>query len=173
MRDLFIDYLIKLYGDVPSVVYKGLASIFCLIALVLFVFKGYKKGIRPVLILLLIEYSTLIFSSTVLFREYAASSGHNFSIFWSYKAIIEGQKDLIVEDIMNVITFIPVGLLLPFAFRHIKWWQVALIGLGMSLSIETLQYLFHRGFSELDDVIHNTLGCMIGGGLVLSHRKHR
>ena len=40
-----------------------------------------------------------------------------------------------------------------------------LIGAGISVSIEALQFVFMKGFSELDDVFHNTLGCVIGVGV--------
>lgn len=30
-----------------------------------------------------------------------------------------------------------------------------------SVSIESLSYITHRGFSEFDDVFHNTLGTLI------------
>ncbi len=173
MYEEFQRYIVSLTQSIPICVYQGLLAILCIGMVALIAIKGIRTCWKQISILILIEYVFVIFCSTVLFREYAASSGHNFSIFWSYKAILEGESYYIAENIMNVVTFIPVGLLLPCAFRHIKWWQIALIGLEVSLSIETLQYLLHRGFSELDDVIHNTLGCMIGGGFVLSHRKHR
>ena len=37
-----------------------------------------------------------------------------------------------------------------------------MVGMGISLSIEVMQYFFHRGFAETDDVMHNTLGCIVG-----------
>lgn len=42
-----------------------------------------------------------------------------------------------------------------------------MLGLGclISISIETMQYIFKCGFSEVDDVMHNTLGCAIGFGI--------
>jgi glycopeptide antibiotics resistance protein len=40
-----------------------------------------------------------------------------------------------------------------------------MIGCGMSVSIELLQYILKRGTTEYGDVIHNTLGCLIGIGL--------
>ena len=43
---------------------------------------------------------------------------------------------------------------------------VALMGCGISVLIEALQFFFMRGFSEVDDVMHNTLGCLIGWFLV-------
>lgn len=40
-----------------------------------------------------------------------------------------------------------------------------MVGMGISLSIEVMQYFFHRGFAETDDVMHNTTGCLIGYGI--------
>lgn len=37
-----------------------------------------------------------------------------------------------------------------------------LIGCCISFTIEALQFWFIKGFSEVDDVMHNTVGCLIG-----------
>lgn len=66
---------------------------------------------------------------------------------------------------MNVVAFIPIGLLLGCAFDRMKWWQVLLIGGAFSLLIETLQFVLKRGFAEVDDVWHNVVGCMVGYGV--------
>lgn len=66
---------------------------------------------------------------------------------------------------MNVVLFIPVGLLIGLAIKNMKWWMVGLIGFCISLGIETLQFVFWKGFSEFDDVMHNTVGCLLGYGL--------
>ena len=46
------------------------------------------------------------------------------------------------------------------------WLMVAIIGCGISVTIESLQFFFMRGFSEVDDVMHNTVGCLIGWFMV-------
>ena len=61
----------------------------------------------------------------------------------------------------NIIMFIPIGLLLA---PIVGWWSV-LIGFLFSLTIESGQLLFKCGFSELDDVIHNTIGVILGCSL--------
>ena len=66
---------------------------------------------------------------------------------------------------MNVVVFIPVGLLLGSAFKQMTWWKALLIGCSISVTIESLQFFFLRGFSEVDDVIHNMVGCLIGFGV--------
>lgn len=86
--------------------------------------------------------------------------------FWSYVAIYqEGRLDLVAEIIMNVLAFVPIGSLIGLVLPGIKWWKVLLTGFCMSMSIEVLQLVFKIGFSELDDVMHNTLGCVIGYGV--------
>lgn len=36
----------------------------------------------------------------------------------------------------------------------------------MSLIIELLQLVMLKGCAEMDDIIHNTIGCMIGYGIL-------
>ena len=162
MRDEFERYIISLYQDIPQEVYEGLLSIFCIGLVVFVAWKGFKTGLRYSAILLLVEYIFLIFCSTVIFRSTGETRQYDFHPFWSYKAIQEGREDLLAENIMNVVVFIPVGLLLGIAFKQVTWWKALLIGCSISVTIESLQFFLMRGFSELDDVMHNTLGCFIG-----------
>lgn len=120
---------------------------------------------RSVCILLLYVYLLLILGSTVIFRTYNDEVGHNFTPFWSYAAINDVRDDLIVDNALNLVMLLPVGFLLGLSFKRVKWWQVLCVGILSSTLIEVLQFLFRRGFSEFDDIIHNTVGCMIGYGL--------
>ena len=70
-------------------------------------------------------------------------------------------------NIMNMVVFIPLGLLLGFSFEKISAKTVFIIGLALSISIEVLQFALKRGYSEFDDVIHNSIGCMLGFGISL------
>ena len=44
----------------------------------------------------------------------------------------------------------------------IDWKVGLLIGIGISFSIELLQLVLCRGLFEFDDIIHNSLGFLIG-----------
>lgn len=162
MNSLFLEYINNLYKDVPSWVYEGLVSILCLGSILLLAFCDHKKCNRFIMSLLFVEYVILIYCSTVFFRLSNESQGYEFNPFWSYTAIKEGRIELIPENVMNVVVFVLVGVLFCAVFRSIKWWQVLSLGCLISLSIETMQFVLKRGFAETDDVIHNTLGCMIG-----------
>lgn len=165
MREQFRNYIVNLYCAIPTDVYEGLGSVFCFGVVVLLAFYGIKKGLRYSAGLLLVEYLFLIFCSTVIYRLHNEERGYDFHPFWSYKAIEEGRVELLSENIMNVVIFIPIGLLLGCVFRNLNWWKVFLIGLGISFLIEALQLYMKCGFAETDDVIHNTLGCLLGYGL--------
>ena len=64
--------------------------------------------------------------------------------------------------ILNILLYVPLGYLLPRLFPKLKAWQVILIGLLCSAATEATQYLFKMDWCEMDDVIHNTLGAVIG-----------
>ena len=68
---------------------------------------------------------------------------------------------------MNTVIFIPTGSLLAIFLNKPRLWKVIFVSVVISASIEILQFVFKKGFAELDDVFHNTLGCMIGYGLYL------
>ena len=45
------------------------------------------------------------------------------------------------------------------------------IGIVLSFGIEISQLILRVGFTELDDVIANTVGTMVGAGMVAGVRK--
>jgi glycopeptide antibiotics resistance protein len=104
----------------------------------------------------------LILCSTVFFRQYNESQIHESISGKCYPSIIEGRIDAIAEKVMNIMAFVPVGLLLKLAYRRINCWQVLLIGFVLSITIEALQFFYNKGYSEFSDVINNVLGCVVG-----------
>lgn len=64
---------------------------------------------------------------------------------------------------LNVLLFMPLGYLLPVSIRRFnRWWQVLLIGFLFSLLIETVQLITRLGWFDASDLLHNTLGALIG-----------
>jgi len=165
MKEQITEYVISLYRDIPMAVYEGLLSVLCLGVVVAIVCYGLKRGWRRIAGLQLVEYIFLIFCSTVIYRRGYEGAGYELSPFWSYAATQEGRTELLTENIMNVVAFVPIGLLLGVCIKGLKLWHAFLVGACLSVSIEVLQFILKKGFSELDDVMHNTLGCMIGFGV--------
>ena len=75
------------------------------------------------------------------------------------------------QNILNTLVFIPMGLLLGSVFtKSMTWTRILLLGITFSANIEVLQFIFRKGFAEFDDIMHNTLGCLIGYVLVCSKK---
>lgn len=160
---LYKEFITELINDVPSSLYEILSILFCVCIIAFFIIYSWEKAIKASLRVLLWEYVFLIYSFTVFFRSSVDKIWHNFSPFWSYRAYYEGENaSLLPEIIMNIVGFIPLGFLLGSSFQKLRWWQIILAGLLISVSIEALQYFFKLGIAEFDDVFNNTLGVAIG-----------
>ena len=156
------EYLETLYSRIPEPVYEGVGSIFVIGVVLILSFIG-MKGWRYVSGLLLGEFVFLIYASTVIFRESSEDSNSHFTPFWSYRNCFhDGEFYLNTEVALNIFVFLPVGFMLASTFKGLDWWKTLLIGCGISVSIEILQYFLKRGFPEFDDVFSNTIGCLIG-----------
>jgi len=62
----------------------------------------------------------------------------------------------------NIALFIPVGFLIPLIYRKMTWQKSLIFGLILTFIIETTQTVFHIGIFDIDDIILNALGVMIG-----------
>jgi glycopeptide antibiotics resistance protein len=74
-----------------------------------------------------------------------------------------GGWPFIVDFIGNIVAFVPMGFVPPLIRRRsIRAWQVALFGVSLSLAIELAQYIGGQRTSDIDDLILNTAGTMVG-----------
>lgn len=84
-----------------------------------------------------------------------------------YRCIFGDLKDNAHEKYMiaaNIALFVPLGIFLPILFKRLKWWQVILMGFGATCIVELVQPVFGRT-GDVDDVITNTIGAVIGGAV--------
>jgi len=71
----------------------------------------------------------------------------------------------------NILLFLPVGFLLPMLWKKFEKWRLTFFcGFFFSLSIEIIQ-LFNNRITDVDDLIMNTAGTMIGYLIFLSIKK--
>lgn len=63
----------------------------------------------------------------------------------------------------NIAWFLPLGFLLPWEIQRLRRLRnLVLFAFLFSLAAETLQYVFAVGIFDIDDVILNTLGAVLG-----------
>ena len=85
--------------------------------------------------------------------------------FYSYREILKGNRRYLFENVGNIVLFLPLGAILKCmgvnAFK-----RSVVIGFLFSCTIEILQAIFSLGTFECDDIMHNTLGVLLGFELV-------
>ena len=93
---------------------------------------------------------------------------HQLQLFQSYReAALTGKVEIYRSNFMNVALFFPAGLLMA-ALLPRRWprWVRCLVTVltfaTASVAIEYLQYSYNLGKCEADDVMHNTLGALLG-----------
>jgi glycopeptide antibiotics resistance protein len=63
----------------------------------------------------------------------------------------------------NVALLLPLGLLGPFALPALdRWWRIALVALLVSTTIELIQLAVPDRSADIDDVIVNVAGALLG-----------
>ena len=86
----------------------------------------------------------------------------------------EALWEMKVNIIGNVAMFIPIGTIWPSVFRKLDTHKkVIAAGVGFSLFIEILQLPFYDRVTDVDDLILNSLGFLLGYGIYLLVKKLR
>lgn len=76
---------------------------------------------------------------------------------------ILGPYTVFLNLVGNVLAFVPFGLFFPLLSRKNRsFWKVTLISFEVSLGVEVIQLVTRVGSCDVDDMILNTLGGMIG-----------
>ncbi|MGG0574556.1 VanZ family protein [Priestia aryabhattai] len=80
--------------------------------------------------------------------------------------------DFILNNIGNIILFLPFGFFLSMRFRGIdNVTKSLLVGMLLSVSIEIVQLFMPNRWTDIDDVLLNTLGTGIGYSLFKALNK--
>lgn len=138
----------------------------CFVFTVVFYFAFWfikKKECNSFFRLMLSFACSLIFIMTLFGRAQGECEGPHF-FFESYRsALVQGTPDQILQLVMNVVLYIPLGLFLPCCFRLFEKVRYAVLTAFLcSVCIETIQGVFGIGCYEVDDILNNTLGALIG-----------
>lgn len=79
--------------------------------------------------------------------------------------LAQGQPEIYRTLLMNVLLFVPLGLSLPFVLPE-RWTCHALLSViiaaSLSVYVELAQFILQLGRTEIDDVLMNTFGAVLG-----------
>lgn len=95
------------------------------------------------------------------------NSGHgpNFVPFKTILPYLLGHKGLIIAGVNligNIALLVPIGFLVPFIYPNVKWKSSLFIAIIAGFSIEIMQVVLGVGIFDIDDILLNALGVMIG-----------
>lgn len=144
----FTGTLLNEYNSLPAYWWLWLI----VVALVVWLIDVRRVTPRP----LLAAYILFILMETIIGRKTGVGRVELVP-FWSYS-----HPELRMEIVLNYMLFIPLGVLLYLCFGEKFGLRVVMAGFLLSVSIELIQLTFKIGVFEFDDMIGNTVGCLIG-----------
>jgi len=155
--------MIEYDSGVPMPVIMGISIMECVIIFVFYCISiNNIQFLRKASWCLFCGYLFLVFCSTVLYREENEKMRCYLFPLWSYTML---YNRVLAQNILNIILFIPIGFLGGTVVKHSNILKILKMGCFLSIAIETSQLFLKRGVCNMDDVIHNTIGCIIGYGI--------
>lgn len=141
-----------------------LAAYFFIFCFLMYQYTSKKIKISQIIgLMLTVAFLAVVFASTVFTRIPENECRAELELFWSWKAVLSGNKEMLKENLLNCMLLFPFGMLLPWDFQKgLKSGYALGAGVIVSFLIEFLQFVLKRGLFEWDDMIHNALGCMAG-----------
>lgn len=112
-----------------------------------------------------------------LMLRFGGSDANGQANFIPFKTIIPylvGKQGLIIVGINiigNIALLVPLGFLAPLVYPNMNWKKSLALAIAVPLVIEIAQAIFHLGIFDIDDILLNGLGIMIGYGIFTAFAK--
>lgn len=131
--------------------------------------KNQKLGwVLFVLYLVALVYFMFFAESMGRTGNSQAEYAYNLELFKEIRRFIVyreqlGWKAVVLNLGGNVVGFMPFGFILPIVSRRGRtWYNTFLLGFFLSLCIESTQLVFKVGSFDVDDLLLNTVGGILG-----------
>lgn len=158
-------YIISQFGSLSLILLALLLLFSCII--LFFSFYGlmhYWDELNKGMLVLFVLYLAAVSYITIFNRE----EGHSQAILLRFDQLQEAIRKSSFEPLrhafLNALLFVPLGFLFPMLNRDslARLLYVAPMGLMLSTSIEAVQMFLRIGQCDLEDIISNTLGSVLG-----------
>ena len=148
-----------------------IAAVVVLYLPIFFLLRRRVSAVRQFCVLLLAGCDLVVLFATILSRM-GGDAFHPIQHFinvipfhWLLVPWAMGVRKMITQMVANVLLFVPIGFFLPVVFAGVrKLGRTILAVLLFSVAIEIFQY-FIGASSDIDDVILNLLGGVLGYGV--------
>ena len=152
-------------GEVGLLLYM-FASIYS----ILFLAKGIyglfkaKPRIQAGVLVIFLSYLLAVLYITTFMRETGSNDRVQMEVLnWLKEEGVESFDHIF----LNVAMFVPVGVIFPFITDRSNKKMLSSVSFGLlfSTAIETGQLLLHYGTCDIDDILSNSLGALIGAAI--------
>lgn len=178
MINFIIKDIMEVAGYLPIGILCGISVVVLYVICILCLERKNRKKnrlsvhVRNSVVWFILSVYIVVMSVTVfLSREPGSRQGIDMTLFGTW-GITPQAHAFVIE---NVLLFVPFGILCPFAVTptgrtsddthsrgRIASRFTVLLGFIISVGIETVQLLTERGYCQLDDIVMNTLGSLVG-----------
>ena len=138
-------------------------SVFCAVSI--FLYKKHKfNKLQCSAAILLSLYIVVLLYFTVTGRYSHEEYEYQINFFTSYRWFFEHNGEQVLRQLLiNFVMLMPVGFLLPIIIntKH-KFLITMALSLLLTVFIETMQLITKCGSFEIDDIINNFVGAVIG-----------
>ena len=141
-------------------------------------FVDRKKYRSAVLLTMLIIWVASLIYLMFIYRLSATrqSAAHNLNVFHMYRAAagyigLVGENQALRQILFNMLLYIPFGAIVCVLSK--KFLLTVVIGIGLSVVTEALQYWTGFGMADIDDVISNGVGLAMGASLITIMTRYR
>lgn len=178
MINFIIKDIMEVAGYLPIGILCGISVVVLYVICILCLERKNRKKnrlsvhVRNSVVWFILSVYIVVMSVTVfLSREPGSRQGIDMTLFGTW-GITPQAHAFVIE---NVLLFVPFGILCPFVVTptgrtsddthsrgRIASRFTVLLGFIISVGIETVQLLTERGYCQLDDIVMNTLGSLVG-----------
>ena len=152
----------QLWSERECVAYITLMVLVVIVSAICVVKGRFTLG-RAVAVCLLMSCIWHMLAVTLFTRYTLPSSKFRFLLIEDIRDFFAGNIQVQVPIYMNMVLFVPFGMLLnPVFTGRVRLHHAVIAGFLGSLYIESMQYVMRRGIFDVTDLITNTLGCVIG-----------
>jgi glycopeptide antibiotics resistance protein len=98
----------------------------------------------------------------------------NFVPFKSIVPLLSGQGNHLINMVNlfgNIVPFMPIGLLAPLVVRSFSWQKALVLGVVTGLTFEVMEVVFRVGIFDVDDILLNAFGVMLGYGVFVMFKR--
>ena len=158
-------FIIGQFGSISLILLSLLLLFACIVLFFsLYGLLHYWENLNKGVLLLFLLYLAMVSYVTIFNRE----EGHSRAILLRFDAlqaaVRKGSLEPLRHAFLNALLFIPLGFLFPMINRDslARLLYVAPMGLMLSTTIEAVQMFLRIGQCDLEDILSNSMGAVVG-----------